>query len=482
MAGMRFAREGSGGKKPCIAGGEMTKRLLLTTTIFVVTAGAAWGASPQDVARLGKELTPAGAERAGNKDGTIPAWDGKDVPLPGWSYGKYRGDYWQYKDEKPLFSIDASNVDKYQDKLTPAQVQMVKQTKGYRMDVYPSHRNAGFPDWIEANIRKNAAGAAKLSKDGTNLLDAALPGIPFPIPENGSEIIWNFLMRYKGVGTEWPRTTTSVSPRPGSDDWLDPAGPQTVFHPWGKKGSISPDRAGNVIYCIDFAYDTPAALAGQRIFICDFTNKDRETYFYFPGQRRVRRLPVYAYDAPQIGFENQYPLDTAWVFLGRPDRFDWKIVGKKEIYVPYNAFGMYDFRKKLHDVLQVKHLANESRRYELHRVWVVEATVKKGMRHSMPRRVFYFDEDTYLALVADQYDAKGGLWRLEEGYPIPIWELGGTFDHYPFASYDLLTGRYVCDQSTIGIGKDLRYFTDATDPRFNMSWFTAENLRVISER
>ena len=150
----------------------MMKRVLVVITIIAVAAVTAWGASPQEVARLGKDLNYAGAEKAGNKDGTIPAWDGKDVPLPGWSHGKYRGDYWKYKDEKPLFSIDASNVDKYKDKLSPGQVQMVKQTKGYRMDVYPSHRNAGFPDWIEANIRKNAAGAAKLSKDGTDLAEA----------------------------------------------------------------------------------------------------------------------------------------------------------------------------------------------------------------------------------------------------------------------------------------------------------------------
>lgn len=461
----------------------MIRKVVWMVTVVLAIAIAGWAATPQEVERLGKELNFAGAEKAGNKEGTIPAWDGKDAPLPGYSFGKYRGDFWKYKDEKPLFSIDAGNVDKYKDQLSPGQVQMVKQTKGYRMDVYPSHRNAGYPDWIEANIRKNAAGAAKLSKDGTNLLDAVLPGIPFPLPKDGSEIIWNFIMRYKGVGTEWPRTTTAVSPRPGSTEWLDPAGPQHVFHSWGKKGSTTPKDSGNLIYCIDFGYDTPAALAGQRILICDYTNKDRETFFYFPGQRRVRRLPTYAYDAPQIGFENQYPLDTAWVFLGRPDRFDWKIVGKKEMYVPYNSFGMYDFRKKLHDVLQLKHLANESRRYELHRVWVVEATVKKGVRHSMPRRVYYFDEDTYLALIADQYDAQGGLWKVEEGYPIPIWELGGTVDHYPFVSYDLVSGRYVCDQSVIGIGKDLRYHADApNDPRFRFTWFTAENLRAISER
>ena len=366
--------------------------------------------------------------------------------------------------------------------MSPGQVQMVKQTKGYRMDVYPSHRNAGYPDWIEANIRKNAAGAAKLSKDGTDLLDADLPGILFPFPKDGSEIIWNFLMRYKGIGNEMPRTTTAVSPRPGSTEWLDPAGPQSTFYPWGKKGTNSLKQANDLMYCIDFGYDSPAALAGQRIFICDYTNKDREAFFYFPGQRRVRRLPAYTYDAPQIGFENQYPLDTAWVFLGRPDRFDWKIVGKKEMYVPYNSFGMYDFRKKLHDVLQLKHLANDSRRYELHRVWVVEATLKKGMRHTMPKRVFYFDEDTYLALIADQYDAKGGLWKVEEGYPIPIWELGGTFDHFPFVAYDLVTGRYVCDQSAIGTGKDMQYHVDSNSPRFKSDWYTGENLRAISER
>jgi hypothetical protein len=193
-------------------------------------------------------------------------------------------------------------------------------------------------------------------------------------------------------------------------------------------------------------------------------------------------LPSYAYDAPQIGFENQYPLDTVWVYIGRPDRFDWKIVGKKEMYVPYNSFGMYDFRKKLHDVLQQKHLANDSRRYELHRVWMVEATLKKGMRHTMPKRVYYFDEDTYLALIADQYDAKGGLWKVEEGYPIPVWELGGSFDHFPFVSYDLITGRYVCDQSTIGTGKDMRYHVDSNSPRFKSDWYTGDNLRAVSER
>ena len=139
------------------------------------------------------------------------------------------------------------------------------------------------------------------------------------------------------------------------------------------------------------------------------------------------------------------------------------------MYVPYNSFGMYDFRKKLHDVLQLKHLANDSRRYELHRVWVVEATLKKGMRHTMPKRVFYFDEDTYLALVADQYDAKGGLWKVRRRVPDSrsgSW--GGRSTISRSSSYDLVTGRYVCDQSSIGTGKDMRYYADSNDPRFQI--------------
>ena len=124
---------------------------------------------------LGGGSDPSGAERAGSKD-RDPAWEGKEAPVPGWAYGKVRGDYWKHKGEKPLFSIDASNVDKYKDKLSPGQVQLVKQTKGYRMDVYPSHRNADFPDFIQANTKKNAAGNAKLSADGAYLKEADSPG------------------------------------------------------------------------------------------------------------------------------------------------------------------------------------------------------------------------------------------------------------------------------------------------------------------
>jgi hypothetical protein len=451
----------------------MIKRVLMAGVVSMLLAGAAMAA----------DLTIAGAERGGNKDGSIPAWDGKpDTPLAGWSYGKFRGDYWKYKNEKPLFSIDASNVGKYKDKLTPGQTALIQNHKGYRMDVYPTHRNSYFPEFIQANTKKNI-GHAKLSADGAFLKEAYLPGIPFPETKNGAEAIWNFLMRYQGVGLDFPAGTwTILSPRPGRSDWIEARGPQNVFYPWAKKGTTTPAQAGDVYFSIYFQYQTPPALAGQGLVQTWYFNKDNEAFYYFPGQRRVRRLPAAAYDTPQIGFENQYTFDQPYLLNGQVDRHEWKLIGKKEIYVPYNSFGMFDFRKKLHDVAEPAYLKNEARRYELHRVWVVEGDVKKGARHTEPKKILYLDEDSWIALVREGYDAKGALWKVAENYPIPSWELGGAIAVLPFVQYDLVSGRYIFDQSAIGTGKDLKWLAETSDPRFRQDFYTGENLRSISER
>jgi hypothetical protein len=450
----------------------MFKRIVMTLVLVTGLATVTWGA----------DLTPVGAERGGSNGG-VPAWEGKaDQPLSGWSYGKFRGDYWKHKGERPLFSIDASNVNKYASHLSPGQIQLIKQIKGYRMDVYPTHRNADFPEWIMANTKKNMS-AAKMSQDGNYPKDAYLPGVPFPHPKSGSELMWNFLLRYQGVGFDYPGgTVTLLSPRPGSNEWVECKGPQNNHYPWGKKGSTTPAQVGETYYSIFFKYNSPPALAGQGLVQTYYFNKDNEAFYYFPGQRRVRRLPTAAYDTPQIGFENQYTFDQPFLFNGNIDRFDWKIVGKKEMYIPYNCFGMFKFKEQVHDVCLPKYLKAENRRYELHRVWVLEGTVKRGVRHTEPKKVFYIDEDSWLAVAGEGYDSKGGLWKVRESYPIPAWELGGVFVTQPFVQYDLTNGRYVYDQGVIGTGKDLHWFTENNTPRFKPGFFTADNLRSLSER
>jgi len=426
-------------------------------------------------------LTPAGAERAGNKAGTIPAWEGKDTPAAGWTIDKPRGAFWSHKDEKPLYSIDAANVDKYAAQLTPGQIAFIKATKGYRMDVYPTHRNCGAPDWVNANTRRNAT-EAKMAADGVTVENAVLPGVPFPAPKTGAEAMWNYQARYRGMGVTFPSFYTVLSPRAGSDEWVDANEEMSIYIPWGKKGATTLPQVNHVLSALYFQYKSPAALAGQgAVGVASFSSASPEVSYYFPGQRRVRRMPTYSYDAPQIGMENQYTVDQAFMFAGNLDRFDWKLVGKKEMYVPANAFGMYDFTAGLRDVFQPTHISNTARRYELHRVWMVEATVKAGARHTAPKKTFYFDEDSWLALVSEDYDAQGKLWKLREGFPIPVWETGSC-DLETFAQYDVVSGRYLADMVTSGTGKGIRWVTDSSDSRFRLDYYTPESLRARSER
>jgi hypothetical protein len=200
----------------------LTLSVGLALVAFAGTAGAQ------------SDLTPIGATRAGNKEGTIPAWEGVDQPLPGWSYGKVRGDFWKYKDEKPILVIDASNVDKYADNLTAGQINMLKTFKGYTMPVYPSHRNCGFPDQV-VNNTKAEGGKAKIAADGWSLENAILPGVPFPAPKSGIEAIWNHLIHYSGLAADYPAGFTYVSPAPGSDKGIRVGWNQLLVYPWGDK-------------------------------------------------------------------------------------------------------------------------------------------------------------------------------------------------------------------------------------------------------
>ncbi len=443
----------------------------IAATVCLVFAAAA----------MAEDLTPEGGDRAASKDGSVSAYTGKQPPEAGWEWGKVRRDFWKHKNEKPLYSIDASNVDKYAAQLTPGQIQLIKQKKGYRMDVYPSHRECQVPDFVAQNSKANLT-AAKLDSTGEKLQTAMLPGVAFPQPKTGVEAILNYIYRYHGEGIEWAPDVTTVSPRPGSNEWIDVISPQTTYFPSGKSGKTTPEDVDQLSSAAYFQMQSPPALAGQAFVQRQFFNKSSETFYYFPGQRRVRRMPAYTHDAPLIGFENQYLVDEFNMFNGALDRFNWKLVGKKEMIVPYNAFGMYNFKEKLHDVATPEGLASANRRYEMHRVWVVEATVKPSARHVASKKVIYLDEDSWLALVGEDYDAQGNLWKVRESYPIPVWELGGACDNQPFAQYDLSNGRYVLDSSTLGQGKDLRWYQQANDPRFKPDFYTAESLRAVSDR
>lgn len=453
----------------------------LLVAVVASTAMGSVQAAKQDPALLGTALTPLGGEVAASADGVIPAWTQPGPQGGDWTYGEVRGQHWKFKDDKPLYSIDASNVSQHASKLSPGQLELFKKIPGYRMNVYPTRRSCGVPDFVAENTRKNV-GFATLDSDGLALKEAYVPGVPFPMPTTGAEVMWNMKMRYRGVGLDIPKTIAGISPRKAGGDWLRVSNDVSFFSPWGEKGSALFSSVGRIENATYFSFLEPAALAGQAAVQSAVAGEQATTFYYFPGQRRVRRMPAYSYDAPQIGMDNQYSVDEANIFFGPLDRFDWKLVGKQELIVPYNAFGAYDTSAKVEEVAQDDSIAPESRRYELHRVWVVEANVRQGMRHQAPKRLFYIDEDSWNAVMAVDYDKQGQIWKVREGFTIPVYETGAC-DTQALVQYNLADGRYLFDLSTIGASKDLRWLTESEgNPRHKRGFYTSDNLRAISER
>ncbi|SOE98835.1 Protein of unknown function [Burkholderia sp. OK233] len=427
------------------------------------------------------ELTVAGAESEGSKDGAIPAYESTNSLASGWTPAQKRIAAWKYKGEKPLFVISAANVAQYADKLTPGQLAFIKQNTSYTMPVYPSHRDCQLPDFVQNNTKANA-GKASIGSDGWTLENAVMPAIPFPKPKTGIEAVWNFLTRYQGAGVDYEGETV-VGANPGQSNRIIVKWTQTYSFPWGSKAASEVMKPNSLLMGVYYAYSQPAALAGQAVIQRNYVKEDSESYYYFTGQRRVRRLPSYAYDAPLIGYENQALEDQAFLFYGLPDRFDWKLLGKKEVYVPYNSFGMVDPGTSVDEGAQATFLNPNNRRYELHRVWVVEGTVKAGVRHTMPKKTLYLDEDSWVAVAGEDYDSQGKIWKAKEAYPTPIAELGGACVAEAYVMYDVNSGRYLADGLVFDAAKPPKFYeSNEGNIRLKDDFFTMQSLQQQSQR
>ena len=418
----------------------MRTRTLCAALALWSCAAAAAAATEAQAQALGKDLTPMGAERGANKDGTIPAWNGGELKAPAnWKPGQARPD--PYAADKPLFAIDAANAEQHKERLSEGQMALLKSLKGYRMEVFPTRRSCGYPDAVYQNTRKNATGA-KLAANGFDLEHAVGGGVPFPLPANGAEAMWNHKMRWLGEG-RIERYSTVFS-QPGDSKFVPLVQDQWTSTPGGNlAGKPLPDGEG-VEYRLLNEVVTPAARTGELILLHYFLNKDNDAWLYFPGQRRVRRAPTFSYDNPVPGYENLLAVDQYPMFGGRLDRYDWKLVGKQEMFIPYNAFRFNDQDKKLADIFGPQYPKRELVRYELHRVWKIEATVKQGQRHTFPKRVVYLDEDTWMMVAADLYDAQNKVWRVQESFPYVAWELPACV-YQGYIVYDMNVGRYMAD-------------------------------------
>lgn len=419
----------------------LKKHTLIGAAIaLALSAGSALAAvSSGEAAKLGASLTPFGAEKAGNAAGTIPEWTGGITKAPaGYTApGQHHVD--PFADDKPLFTITKANLDQYKANLTPGQIAMFNTyPNSYQMPVYQTRRSGSAPQWVYDNTIKNATTAKLL--DGGNGFADAYGGIPFPIPQNGVEALWNHIARYRG--SYIVRRASEVAVQRNGSYSLVTSQQEAMFKFYNPKGTAA-DLNNIMFYYLSFT-KSPARLAGGAVLVhetLDQVKEPRQAWGYNAGQRRVRRAPNLAYDTPIAAADGLRTADDTDMINGSPDRYDWKLVGKKEIYIPYNSYKVTSPTVKYKDLLQVGHLNPAFTRNELHRVWVVEGTLKSGARHIYSKRTLFLDEDSWQAAVVDQYDGRGELWRVSIAHLKNYYDLPTTWSAVD-SFHDLQARRY----------------------------------------
>ena len=421
------------------------KRILLMVLASAVAATAVHAKVPQDEAdKLKTSLTPVGGERAANKDGSIPKWDGGLTKPPACYGGPGKRLCNPFPEDKPKFTISKANIEQYKAKLTDGQKALfAKYGETYKMNIYPTRRTGAFPQFVYDATYKNALNA-EIGGGGETVVNAIL-GIPYPIPKSGNEVIWNHKLRYRGVGAD--RWNIQAAVTTGGDFNLVKIREQVKF-PYDSRTATPADLNNVSIYFLQ-SVTSPPRLAGTITLVhetMDQVKEPRRAWQYNPGQRRLRRAPNVGYDNPGTGSDGLRTNDQFDMFNGATDRYTWKLIGKKELYVPYNAYALHSDKLKYKDFVTKNHINPEHTRYELHRTWVVEANVKPGTTHIYKKRMFYVDEDTWQILAVDNYDARGTLWRVQEGHHIHVYD--GPRDQLAPGTaletvYDLISGRYL---------------------------------------
>ena len=400
------------------------------------------GVTPEEAAKLKTTLTPLGAERAANKDGSIPAWDGGLTKSAGKTSTGMPND--PFPEEKPLFRITPQNAAQYADKLSEGTAALLKKYPSFGVEVFKTHRTAAAPNFVYENTMKNAT-RGKLTHEGLSV-EGVYGGIPFPIPKNGQEVIWNHILHPRPMGTEIGFKNV-VGSADGRYALASRADNNQQFPYYFKDGSVE-KWSGDYILARLLNTDPPFK-AGEALVVRDNVNPDnaRQAWQYLVGQRRVRRAPTVGYDTPDFVASGANYFDEVVGFWGHPDRYEWKLVGKKEMYIPYNENRF--FASNVSEAFVPYHANPDKVRWELHRVWVVDATLASGKRHAVPKRRFYFDEDTWAVSMIDGYDAEGKLWRASLVLPF-------AYPEYPVSVFDstlvynLQANTFSCIQCFIG--------------------------------
>lgn len=432
-------------------------------------AGAVHAApTPEEIAQLGTTLTPWGAVKAGNADGTIPEYTG-GLTKPPASYDPkkpgVRPD--PFPDDKVLLRIDHKNMEQHKARLSPGTMAMMKKYPDYYINVYQTRRSAAYPQDVLENSKKNATRCATINGElGLDTSKGCGFGIPFPIPKNGLEVMWNHDARFRP--TIMAKNVVINYVKPSGEVVVTARGHNYKDYPFYDTSKEKPDA----FLVFRMEYTGPTRLAGMNTLWHDMlADSERRNYAYQPATRRVRLSPDSAADTPISATGGAQVYDEDQLFSGKKDRFNWKLIGKKEIYIPYNNYrAMYPMIAggcSTEERAKTTRFQNpECMRWELHRVWHVEATLKDGKRHVYGKRDFFFDEDSYSDGIAESYDKAGNLYRINQQIGAPAYDVPSPSitDNYVI---DLISGVYMFQATTGGY---------AVVPRFSPAQLSPDNL------
>lgn len=464
------------------------RHTLLAFAVSALPLAASAAVSAEEAARLGKDLTPVGAIFAGNADGTIPEWTGK-ANFPQETIDLTRAELERLRTQAPKeledqfrgsidadlqklqFTITRANMAQYAEHLTDGHKAMLEAYPTFQIPVYKTIRTAFFPDKVYEETKLNATRATLI---GTDSVQGAKIGFPFPIPKSGAEVIWNHKMKFRGSAVRRFNNQAIVK---GDGSFVITKLTEDVKFKYANLDDQDEKSARTILYYISETI-SPPRVAGQLTLVhetADQSSGGRQAWLFSPGLGRVNRAPDVGYDNPAIGTDNEQYNDQIDVFNGALDRYNWKLVGQKEMYIPYNAYEINSPLVKYSEILTPFHVNPKLTRFEKHRVWIVEATLKAGLRHNFAKRVFYVDEDSWSIAVVDCYDARGQLWKVQEAHLLTA-PFVPTTTGIPELIYDLQSKRYFA--TTLANEDQISDF----DITFEDRYFEPANLARLARR
>lgn len=454
--------------------GTLSHRLYLSSLIALLALSLGFpeyslaGISAEEVRRLEGDLTPVGAERAGNKAGTIPPWSGG---LPQQAIDPQVGYLDPYADDTVQLVITAANAEQYADQLAAGHLQMFsRHPDTYLMNIYPTRRSANWPRHVLDEVKTQAPLA---STDGYKLLNVGRSAVPFPITEDPIQIMWNHSLRWRGGSVKRVYNWFPVDAR--GNYFTVRVLEAIAFDQQGYMNESRPNRLAN-LYTM---YLAPTNIEGQLTLVwepIDEITESRQTWRYYTVSRRVVRVPSLAYDDLDPRTQGLRTSDQYDGWNGAPDRYNWKLLGKREMYIGYNSYKLSSKQLKYSDILQPDHVDPQLLRYELHRVWVVEATLRPGKRHRYKRRIFYLDEDTWQVAMEEVYDGDDQLWRFGDHHAMQFYDVMVPW-YRATMIYDFKSGAYLVSdlENETNFPREWGWIGDIND-------FLPVNLRRLGTR